>query len=155
MKALTLRNLCIITATATGLFSLLPGGPVYLVFIATAIFVMVALTRKGSDDSLIFILATGEILVIVVAAVSFWAGVLVQCAVIGAVLAGGRVPADSRDRSVFVLYCIVALVGAIIFDRSNQVLVPFLAGTAAVAATAFIMTGVQEMRERRLYTGGK
>ena len=113
-----------------------------------------AFLRQGSDDTRILILAAGEVLVIAVAAASFWTGFIVQCAVIGAVLVDGKVPADSRDLTLFALYCIAALTGAIIFDRSNQVLLPFLAVTAIVAAATVTFIGVQEMRERRMYAGG-
>ena len=155
MKTPLVRILFVLIAAAAALYSLVQGDSWYLRLIAAAVFVLVAFIHQGSDDTRILILAAGEVLVIAVAAVSFFTGFIVQCAVIWAVLVDGGVPADTRDRTLFALYCIAALTGAIIFDRSNQMLLPFLAVTAIVAATTVTFIGVQEMRERRMYAGGK
>jgi hypothetical protein len=155
MKTPVVRILVVLIAAVAALFSLDQGQSWYLTLIAAAVFVLAAFTQQGSDNNRILILASGEILVIAVAAASFWVSFVVQCAVIGAVLLDGRFPADTRDLTFFGIYCIVALTCTIIFDRSNQVLLPFLTVTAMVAATTVILVGVQEMRERRMYAGGK
>jgi hypothetical protein len=155
MKAPPLRILFVLAAAAAALFSLAQGDSWYLRLIAAAVFVLAAFVKQGSGDNRILILAAGEVLVIAVALSYFWTGFIVQCAVIGAVLADGMVPAGSGNRTLFVLYCIAALTGAIILDRSNQVLLPFLLLTAIIAAATVTFVGVQEMRERRMYAGGK
>src|SRR5665647_1364824 len=155
MKTPPVRILFVLTAAAAALLSLAQGDSWYLRLIAAAVFVLAAFLYHGSEDNRILILATGEVLVIAVAAASFFTGFIVQCAVIGAVLADGMVPADTGNRTLFALYCIAALTGAIIFDRSNQVLLPFFLITAIVAAATVAFVGVQEMRERRMYAGGK
>ena len=149
MKPPLLRILFVLVAAAAALFSLAQGDYWYLTLITAAVFVLAAFIRQGSDDTRILILASGEILVIAVAEASFWTGFIVQCAVIGAVLMEEKVPADTRDLTLFAIFCIAALLGAIILDRSNQVLLPFLLVTAMVAVTTVIFTGIQEMRERR------
>jgi hypothetical protein len=126
MKTPPVRILFVIIAAAAALFSLFLGGSWYLRLIASMVFVPAAFIHQCSEDNRIIILAAGEVLVIAVAAASFWAGFIVQCAVIGAVLVNGMVPADTGNRTLFALYCIAALIGAIIFDRSNQVVLPFL-----------------------------
>jgi hypothetical protein len=55
---------------------------------------------------------------------------------------------------MFALFCCAALGGALILDRSNQVLLPFLALAAGVAGVTAIVVGVQELRERRMFSGG-
>jgi hypothetical protein len=154
MKTPPVRVLFVLSAAAAALFSSAQGNSWYPGLIATAVFVLAAFLRQGSEDTRILILAAGEVLVIAAAISYFFAGFIVQCAVIGAVLVDGRVPAATGDRTLFVLYCIAALMGAIIFDRSNQVLLPFLVVTALVAAATVAFVGVQEMRERRMYAGG-
>ena len=153
MKIPVVRILFVLIAAVAALSSLVQGTSWYLTLIATGVFVLAAFVKQG-DDTTIFILASGELLVIAVAALSFWTGFIVQCAVIGAVLTGGRVPADTRDLAFFSFWCIAALTGAIIFDRSNQVLIPFLVVTVIVAATTVILVSALEMRERLLYAGG-
>lgn len=155
MKTPPVRILFVLTAAAAALLSLAQGDSWYLRLIAAAVFVLAGFIHQGSEDNRILILAAGEVLVIAVAAASFFTGFIVQCAVIGAVLADGMGAADSGYRTLFALYCIAALTGAIIFDRSNQVLIPFFVVTAIVAAATVAFVGVQEMRERRMYAGGK
>jgi len=155
MKTPLVRILFVVTAAAAALFTLPQGNSWYLRLIAAAVFVLAAFMKQDSDDNRILILAAGEVLVIAVAAASFWPGFIIQCAVIGVILGDGMVPADTGNRTLFALYCIAALIGAIIFDRSNQVLLPFFVVTAIVAAATVIFVGVQEMRERRMYAGGK
>jgi hypothetical protein len=155
MKTPPIRILFVLTAAAAALLSLAQGESWYLRTIAAAVLVLAAFLHQGSEDNRILILAAGEVLVIAVAAASFWTGFIVQCAVIGAVLADGKVPADSGNRTFFALFCIAALTGAIIIDRSNQVLLPFFLITAIVAAATVAFVGVQEMRERRMFQGGK
>ncbi len=155
MKTPLVRILFVLTATAAALFTLPQGDSWYLRLIAAAVFVLAAFIKQDSEDNRILVLAAGEVLVIAVAAASFWAGFIIQCAVIGAILVDGMVPADTGNRTLFTLYCIAALICAIIFDRSNQVLLPFFMVTAIVAAATVIFVGVQEMRERRMYAGGK
>jgi hypothetical protein len=155
MKTPPIRILFVLTAAAAALLSLAQGESWYLRTIAAAVLVLAAFLHQGSEDNRILILAAGEVLVIAVAAASFWTGFIVQCAVIGAVLADGKVPADSGNRTFFALFCIAALIGAIIIDRSNQVLLPFFLITAIVAAATVAFVGVQEMRERRMFQGGK
>ena len=96
MKTPLLRILFVLIAAAAAVFSLQQGDTWYLRLIAAAVFVLVAFLRQGSDDTRILLLASGEILVIAVAAASFWTGFVVQCAVIGAVPDGrkgsGRLP---------------------------------------------------------------
>jgi hypothetical protein len=149
-----LRALFILAAAAAACFSLVHSDIWYLVLIAAGVFVLVALKKQDSgDDTTILLLASGEVLVVAVAAASFLSGFVVQCAVIGAVLAAGRGMADTRDRTFFALFCLAALGGAILFDRSNQLLLPFLAATALVAAATAIVIGVLEIRDRRTYSG--
>jgi hypothetical protein len=155
MKIPVVRILFVLIAAAAALFSLGHGDHGYLTLIALAVFILAAFIKLGNDDNRIFILATGELLVITVAAASFWVGFVVQCAVIGAVLFDVRIPADFRDLPFFAFFCIAALTGAIIFDRSNSVLIPFLVVTTIVAAMTVILVSVQEIRERRLFSGAK
>ena len=155
MNTPVVRILFVLIATAAAVFSLAQGDSWYLILLAAAVFILAAFIKQGSDDNRIFILATGELLVIAVAAASFWAGSVVQCAVLGTVLLDGRVPVEPQDLTLFALCCIATLSCAIIFDRSNQVLLPFLVLTALVAATTVILVGVQEIRERRIYAGEK
>jgi hypothetical protein len=155
MKTPPVRILFVLAAAAAALFSLAQGDSWYLRLIAAAVFVLAAFVKQGSEDSGILILAAGEVLVIAVATSYFWAGFIVQCAVIGAVLADEKVSAGSGNQTLFALYCIAALIGAIIFDRSNQVLLPFFLITAIIAAATVAFVGVQELRERRMYAGGK
>jgi hypothetical protein len=155
MKTPIMRTLFILIAAGAALYSLDQGHGRYLPLIAVAAFILAAFIQQGSDDTRILILASGEILVIAVAAASLWVSFIVQCAVIGAILFDGRVLSDTRDLTFFGLYCIVALTCTIILDRSNQVLLPFLTVTAIVGATTVMLVKVQEMQERRMYAGGK
>jgi hypothetical protein len=149
------RALFVLIAAGAALFSLNQGHSWYLTIVAVAAFIVSAFIQRGSDYTRILILASGEILVISVAAESLWVGFIVQCAVIGAVLSDGMVLAYARDLTFFGLYCLAALMGTIIFDRSNQVLLPFLTLTAIVSATTIILVSVQEIKERRMYAGGR
>jgi len=150
------RGKALFLAAAIGIaaLSLTGGGDPLLRILAAAAFAAGALLKRGTDDDTIFTLATGELLVIAVAASSFIAGFLVQCAVIGAALSGGRAPAGRGDAAIFVAYCLIALAGAIVLDRANQILLPFLAMTAIVAGATVAVTGIAELRERRKYAGG-
>jgi hypothetical protein len=144
--------LVVAAATAAVFFSLLTGT--WYGLIAAAVFVLAALLRLRSDDKRVLLLATGELLVIAVAGPSFLGGVIVQCAVIGAVVFDGEGMPYIRDSILFGLFCIAALGGALILDLSNQVLLPFLALTAGVAGATAVLVTVQELRERRTYSGG-
>jgi hypothetical protein len=153
MKVPPLR-LAFVLAAATGtLFSLVQGDFWILRLIAAAVVVMIAVIGPENDDTRIFLLAAGGVLVIAVATASFLIGVLVQCAVIGAALSDDRVPATARDRNLFLLLCGGILGGALILERVNQPLLPFIVMAATVAVTVFVFTGIQEMRERRLFRG--
>ena len=154
MKVPLMRVLCILAALAAMIFSVVTGGTWYLGPIAAALFVLAAVSSQSADDSRVLILATGELLVIAVAASSFPAGFIVQCAVIGAVLFDGEGLPGTRDSLLFALWCIAALAGAVVLYVSNQVLLPFLAITAGVAALTVLLVSVQEMRECRMYAGG-
>ena len=153
MKVPIVRTLLVMAAAAAGVFFLLPAGTWYGL-IAAAGFVLAALLPLTSDDNRVLLLATGELLVIAVAGTSFLGGVIVQCAVIGAVLFDTGGMPDTRDVAMFALFCCAALGGALILDRSNQVLLPFLALAAGVAGVTAIVVGVQELRERRMFSGG-
>jgi hypothetical protein len=155
MKNPFVRGLAVMIGGASAFFSVSQGGTWYLVLIALLFFFLAAFIRADSDDKTIFIIASGEVLVIAVGAASFWAGVIAQAAVIGVVLEDKGDMSDTRGRSFFALYCVAVFTGAFIFDLANQVLLPFLAGTAVVAAAAIIFAGVQEIQERRMYSGGK
>lgn len=148
------RAKLLFTAAALGiaLLSLLGGGDPVLRLLAAAAFLAGALLQRGMDDGTVFTLATGELLVIAVASSSFIAGFLVQCAVIGAALTG--TPAARRDAAIYTAFCLIALAGAIVLDRANQVLLPFLVLIAVTIAAAVAVTGIAELRERRKYAGG-
>jgi hypothetical protein len=151
MKVAPLR-LAFVLAAATGtLFSFVQGDFGILRLIAAAVVVIIAVIGPETDDTLIFLLAAGEVLVIAVATASFLIGVLVQCAVIGAALSDDRVMPDRRDRNLFLLLCGAVLGGALVLERANQPLLPFVVMVAAGIAATFVITGVQEMRERRRY----
>ncbi len=155
MKNPFVRGLAVMIGGASAFFSVYQGGSWSIVLIALVFFFLAAFIRAESDDTTIFIIASGEVLVIAVGAASFWAGVIAQCSVIGLVLEDRECLADSRGRSFFALYCIVTFTGAFIFDLANQVLLLFLAVTAVVAGAAIIFAGVQEIQERRMYSGVK
>ncbi len=148
------RTKVLFTAVALGIavLSLPGGGDPVLRLLAAAAFVAGALLKRGTDDDTVFTLATGELLVIAVGASSFIAGFLVQCAVIGAALTG--TPAARRDAAIFTAFCLIALAGAIVLDRANQVLLPFLVMIAVIIAAAVTVIGIAELRERRKYAGG-
>jgi len=154
MKTPLTRILFLLIVTGAALLSLDQHHSWYLTLIAIAVFIMAVFIQQESDDSTIVILASGEILVIAIAAESLWLGFIVQCAVIGAVMYDGKILTDIRDLKFLGLYCLVAFICTLIFDRSNQVLLPFLTITAIVAATTGILVTVQEIRERRMYAGG-
>ncbi|GEM_PF-5549435 len=154
MKISLVQILFLLVAAGAAFLSLDPGHTWYLTLIAAAAIILAAFIQQDSDDNRIFTLAFGEIVVIAIAAESFWVSFMVQCAVIGAVMFDGRFMGDTVDRRFFWLYCIIALLCTIIFDRSVQVLIPFLMVTTIVAVTTFILVGFQEMRERRMYAGG-
>lgn len=139
-------------ALAIAVLSLPGGGDPVLRLLAAAAFLAGALLKWGMDDDMVFTLATGELLVIAVASSSFIAGFLVQCAVIGAALTG--TPAARRDAAIFTAFCLIALAGAIVIDRANQVLTPFLVMIAVITTAAVAITGIAELRERRKYAGG-
>jgi hypothetical protein len=143
----------IIAAGAAGVPITL-GGSGYAGLIAAAVFILAAFIHE-EDTRKILMTASGEILVISLVPVSLFAGCCVQCAVIGVVLLDGSVPADTRDLTIFALCCITMLMAAVLFDRLNQILLPFLLVAAACVAGTVILVGVQEMRERRMYAGGK
>jgi hypothetical protein len=151
MKLSTLRLAFVIAAATATLFSLNQGDFWYLRIIAATVLVIAAVILPENDDTMIILLACGEVLVIAVATASFLVGALIQCAVIGAALSGDRAPADARDRNLFLLLCAGILGGAVILDRANQLLLPFLIMAVAVIAATFMLTGIQEMRERRLF----
>ena len=153
MKIPVVRGLLVMAAASIAVFFSLQTGTWYGL-IAAAVFVLAALPRLRSDDKRVFLLATGELLVIAVAGPSFLGGVIVQCAVIGAVLFDGEGMPYTRDSILFGLFCTAALGGAFILYLSNQVLIPFLALTAGVAGATAILVAVQELRERRIYSGG-
>ena len=154
MKIPVVRVLCIVVALAAAALAAAGSETWYPVLIAAAFFVLAALLRRGSDDTRILLLATGELLVIAVAAVSFPAGFIVQCAVIGAVLFDRTGLPDTRDATLFALWCFTALAGAVVLDLANQVLLPFLVITVCVVAGTVLLVGVQEMQDRRRYSGG-
>jgi len=150
------RAKALFIAAATGItaLSFLAGGDPVLRILAAAVFVAGALAGQGGDDDTVVTLATGELLVIAVASASFYAGLAVQCAVIGAALLGGRAPAGRRDAPLFAAFCLAAIAGAVVLDRSNQILLPFLAMAGIVVAAALALTAIQELRVRRKYAGG-
>jgi len=154
MNIPTIRIISALVAAAAAVSAMVQGTVWYLVVIAAAVFGVVIVLPRFRDNR-ILLLASGELLVVAVAAASFWAGFIVQCAVIGAVVPDTRIPADRRDLTLVGLFCIAAFPCALFLDRSNQVLVPFLAVTAAAGAATVIFIGVGEMRERRRYAGGK
>lgn len=149
-----MRIVCILAALAAAAYSFTVGTIPYPVLMAAALFVLAGVIRKDRDDTRILVLATGELLVIAVAAVSFPAGVVVQGAVIGAVLFDMTGLPDKRDATLFALWCMVALAGAVVLYLANQVLIPFLVLTAGVAGLTALLVGIQEMRERRMFAGG-
>jgi hypothetical protein len=151
MKVPPLRLAFVLAAATATLFSLVIGEFWYLRLIAAAVVVTIAVIGPENDDTMILLLATGEVLVIAVAGASFLVGALVQCAVIGAALSDDRTPVKARDRNLFVLLCAGIFGGAVLLDRANQLLLLFLVMVAAVVAATVIFTGVQEMRERRRY----
>jgi hypothetical protein len=154
MKIPTVRLLFVIAAAVATVLSLFSGELWYLRVIAAAVFVIAAFLPLEGNDKRILLLASGELLVIAVADASFFTALVVQCAVIGAVLFDGTDFSGTRDLAIFSVWCIAALLVAIILDRSNQVLLPFLAITAGVVAVTGILIGLQEMRERRKFAGG-
>jgi len=154
MKIPAIRIISALIAAAAAASALVQGTGWYPVVIAVTVFGS-AVVLPQLRENRIALLAAGELLVVAVAAVSFWAGVIVQCAVIGAVVPDARLPADKRDLTLVGFFCIAALACALFFDRSNMVLIPFLAVTAAAGAATIIFIGVGEMRERRRYAGGK
>lgn len=149
------KALFIILAIGITVLSLLDGGDPALRILAAAVFISGAILKRGTDDDILFILATGELLVIAVAASSFFAGFFVQCAVIGAALTGGKNPSGRRDAAIFAGFCLVGLVCAILLDRSNNLFLPFLALTVLVVGETLVVTFVAELRERRKYAGGR
>ena len=149
-----MRLLFVVAACGTAILSLPYGSNPALRVAAAAAFAAGALMWQDTDDDVIFTLATGELLVIAVAEAFFPAGFIAQCAVAGAALVGGKEPAGAWDIPLFVLYSLTAIIGAIVLDRSNQVFLPFLALVAVVAGVAALATGIQEMQERRKFTGG-
>ena len=151
MKAFPVKVLFTATAAAATLLTLPYGSNVILRPIAAAVFVIASLLYLESDDNTLLTLATGEILVIAVTESLFFAGFVVQCAVIGAAFSGGRAPAGIRDIPLFVLTCLVAGAGAVVLDSANNLLFPYLAMVAAVCAATVMVTGVSEIRERRNY----
>ena len=148
------RIFCILVSLAATAFSITVSNTPYLGLIAAVVFVLAAYLRQGRDDSRIFIIATGELLVIAVAATSFTAGFIVQGAVIGAVLFDKEGLPGNRDAILFTLWCVAALAVSAFLYFSNQVLLPFLAATAGVVAVTALLVGVQEMQEHRRYAGG-
>lgn len=152
MKVPALRLAFVLAAATATLFSFVLADFWYVRLIAVAVVMVVAVTGPENDDTRILLLAAGEILVIAVATASFLVGVLVQCAVIGAALSDSRVPVAARDRALYLVCCIAVFGGALILDRANQLQLPFFIITA-LAAAIFIVTSVQEMRERRRYRG--
>lgn len=155
MNILLSRIIFIGIAAVTAILSLYQTVTWYFTVIITAIFVILAFTKGTSEDNEILILASGELLVIAVATTSFWLGYIVQCAIIGAVMLDGKVPADTQDLKIFAFLCLAALICAIIIDRSNHMLLPFLTVTAIITGITITILGVQEMRDRRAYAGGK
>ena len=151
MKLPGLRLLFVLAAVVASAITLGTGDFWYLTFIAATAFAIIAVTQGENDNALILLLASGEILVIAVASASFFPGVLVQCAVIGAAFSSYMT--DAQDPTLFVLFCLATIGGAVILDRSNQALLPFVAITALVAGVTFVIIGVQEMRERRMFRG--
>ena len=153
MKVPLVRLLLVMTAATAAVFFLLPAGTWYGL-IAAAGFLLAALLPLTSDDNRVLLLATGELLVIAVAGTSFPMGVIVQCAVTGAVLLDGEGLPDIPDVAMFALFSFAVIAGALVLDLSNQVLLPFLALAAGVAGVTAVVVGVQEIRERRMYSGG-
>ena len=153
MKIPVVRVLCIMVALAAAVSAAAGSATWYPVLIAGALVVLAGMLRRGSDDIRILLLATGELLVIAVAAVSFPPGFVVQCAVIGAVLFDKKGLPDTLDATLFVVWCIAVLGGALVLDFANQVLLPFLVITGGVATITTLLVGVQEMRDRRRYAG--
>ena len=154
MKIPVVRVLCIVAALAAAVVAAAGSETWYPVLIAAVFFVLAGMLRRGSDETRILLLATGELLVIAVAAVSFPPGFVVQCAVIGAVLFDRTGLPDTLDATLFALWSITALAGALVLDRANQVLLPFLVITVCVVAGTVLLVGVQEMQDRRRYSGG-
>ena len=153
MKIPVVRVLCIVAALAAAVVAAAGSETWYPVLIAAVFFVFAMMLRRGSDETRILLLATGELLVIAVAAVSFPPGFVVQCAVIGAVLFDKKGLPDTLDATLFVVWCIAVLGGALVLDFANQVLLPFLVITGGVVAGTVLLVGVQEMRDRRRYAG--
>ena len=154
MNIQRIKVLFVPAAVAITALSLLTGNDVVLRILAAIAFLAGALMKRGTDDNTLITLATGELLTIAVAASSFIAGFLVQCAVTGSVLFGGRAPTGERDAVCFVVFCLLALLGAIVLDRSNQPLAPFLAMVTIVVISTLALTGIEELRERRKYAEG-
>jgi len=154
VKAFFVKVSFLAVAVVTTLASLPFGDNAILRPVAAGIFVIAALLRQGNDEETILTLATGELLVIAVADASFVAGTVVQCAVLGAAFTSGSAPAGARD-GLFVVPCLVAcLAGAIWLFTANQVLLPFIVMVVVAGGSAVVALGVQEMRERRRFTGG-
>lgn len=128
-----------------------PASPPWVVLVpAMALLVAAQAVPIDENDRLIFRAFAGVPLVVALASVSFWSGVIAQCGILLVVLAREEIVSEIGGTALFLAAaCAVLAIGEVI-DVSNHMIVPVLVIIAGFLGCTGILW-VRQYRIRRTY----